>query len=78
MGGGVTIFGFFERGMLSAYPCHSMAPIYPQVVGSLWRARSLQTGYGGLSFTIRVQGVIKVRLTPISALSATARAANSY
>jgi hypothetical protein len=56
----VTIFGFFERGILTAYPCHSLAPIYPQVVGPLWRARSLQTGYGGLSLTIRVQAVTKV------------------
>ncbi len=31
-------------------------------------------GYGGLSLAIRVQGVSKVRLTPVSALSATARA----
>jgi hypothetical protein len=37
-----------------------------------------QTGYGGLSLTIRVQVVIKVRLAPVSALSATARAAKSY
>jgi hypothetical protein len=38
----------------------------------------LQTGYGGLSSTIRVHLVIKVGLTPFSALSATARAETSY
>jgi hypothetical protein len=27
MGGGVTIFGFFERGILTAYPRYSLAPI---------------------------------------------------
>jgi hypothetical protein len=36
---------------------------------------ALQTGYGDLSLTIRVQGV---RLTLVSALSGTVRAANSY
>ena len=29
----------------------------------------LQTGYGGLSLAIRVQGVMQVGLTPVSALS---------
>jgi hypothetical protein len=41
MGGGVTIFGFFERGILTAYPCHSLAPIYLQSLGH-WRARKVE------------------------------------
>jgi hypothetical protein len=38
----------------------------------------LQTGYGGLSLAIRVPGAIQGGLTPVSALSAKARTANSY
>jgi hypothetical protein len=66
--GGVNIFGFFERGILTSSLCHPLlclAPLYPParcpiIEGTQDEERcadcsSLQTGCRGLSLTIRVQ-----------------------